>query len=337
MSHEVEIIEGRGQVMLKNSAWHKLGYVVRRAFGWKDAVDEGLAITLDVTKVPLADILTPFPGIDGVSLRAQADDHANVRQDGLVLATGLGNQLTVFHARDGYDFGQCIRETAEQDGVDASLLSLGTLYEGRRWFMTFDLGSFSIGDYAVRDYLSVNGSYDSSWQLQVLSSPTIEVCANTVAAAKAMGVTHYRFKHTSGIFDRVEEAKRALRRHQLNRDAFATLGEALLATPVSSQAYGKVLASIFPTDDEVPNRTKLANEKAIEKVTEEYTGPRVSEKGNGWAVVQAVNTYENWLAPIRKTAGRGEGETRALRQVEQLNSGKQVLTAKAIELVGALN
>lgn len=332
--------------MLERSAWHTLGTVVGKAFGWIDAKLAGMPITIPVRKVPMSELLSTTPlGLDAdgneVTLRAQSDDFATVADDGLVIATGLGTQATVFHAEDGYAFGQCIRE--HNGGGD--LLSLSTLFNRRRWFMTFDLGTFSIGDYQVKDYLSVNGSYDGSWALTVLSSPIVEVCANTVAMAEAAGAKHYRFKHTSGIFNRVEEAKRALGTHRANRDAFQETGNKLLASQVSAKRYNDLINLLLPRDDDkMTTKARNVADAAVETITGLYkaeAGSRglqvVSESNNGWAFVQAVNTYENWASPVRNTGGRSESETRALRQIEQLNSGKQVLTAKAIDLVLATN
>lgn len=338
MSHEIGIED---DVMLEASAWHRLGKVVGRLFGWAEAVAEDLPITRSVTKVPVGNILTPLPSDEGVSLRAQENDYASVRSDGLVIATGLGEQWTPFHASEGYAFGQAIRDASDEvAGLQCDLKSLGTLYNGRKWFMTYDLGQFWIGDYAVRDYLSINGSYDSSWPLTVLSSPTIEVCANTVAAAFHGGVKHYRFKHTSGIFNRVEEAKRAVTAHNANRQTIKALGEKMLATKLSPSEYGNLVRALFPIDDDTSSKTKNVNEEAIETVTTLYkaqVGGMVDSTGNGWSLVQAVNTYENWAQPVRKTAGRSEEVTRALRQIEQLQAGKQPLTERAAELVGALS
>jgi len=341
MTHEIGIED---DVMLEKSAWHRLGKVVGKAFGWLDAVAEDLPITRSVIKVPLGDILTPLPTAEGITLRTQIDeagepaDFASVRSDGLVIASGLGKQWTPFHAAEGYAFGQAIRDASDEDGVQCDLKSLGTIYNGRKWFMTFDLGQFWIGDYAIRDYLSINGSYDSSWPLCVLSSPTIEVCANTVAAAFHGGIKHYRFKHTSGIFDRVEQAKLAVTAHNANRQAIKALGEKMLETPLSPSEYGQLVRAMFPVDDDTSTKTKNVNEDAIEKVTLFYKAQNggaavVDAPGNGWSFVQAVNTYENWLQPIRKTEGRDEMETRALRQIEQLQAEKQPLTERAADLV----
>lgn len=340
MSHELEIIDGEAQAMFREPAWHRLGTVVGDNFGWAEAVAQNLAITLPVTKVPVADLLSGINplDIDGPTPRAQADEWATLRGDGLVLKTGLGKQHTVFHASEGYSFGQCIRERASAGGINADLRSLGTIDEGRKWFMTFDLGSFRIGDYDVKDYLSVNGSYDSSWKLGALTSPIIEVCANTIAFAKQAGITHYTFKHTSGIFDRVEEAKAALARHAANRAAFEALGTELVETKVSPTKYASIVDALFPVNDDVPTKTRNVNSDAQSKVRALYlgeVGPNVVQgvEGTGWAVVQAVNTYENWGTPIRKTAGRGESTTRALRQIESVIDGRQPLTDKALELV----
>lgn len=339
MSHE---IHEEDDVMLDASAWHRLGKVVGRLFGWAEAVAEDLPITRPVVKVPIGDILTPLPSAEGVALRGQANEFAHVRSDGLVISTGLGEQVTTFHASEGYAFGQAIRDAADdQVGLQCDLKSLGTLYNGRKWFMTYDLGQFWIGDYAVRDYLSINGSYDSSWPLTVLSSPTVEVCANTVAAAFHGGIKHYRFKHTSGIFNRVEEAKRAVTAHNENRKTIKALGEKMLVTKLSPSEYGRMVRAMFPIDDDTTAKTKNQNEQAIDTVTTLYKAQvgangLVSESGNGWSFVQAVNTYENWAQPVRKTAGRSEEVTRALRQIEQLQAAKQPLTERAADLVLAV-
>lgn len=330
MSHDIDEDAGTANLMLANSAWHRLGTVVGKAFSWLDALAADLDITKRVEKVAISDLV--------IGYEAPADEYAAVR-NGRVLHTGLGEQWTPYQVEDAYALGQCIRESANDDGIPADLLSLGALDHGRKWFMTYDLGSFTIGDYDIADYLSINGSFDSSWVLGVLTSPVIEVCANTVACAKAAGITHYRFKHTSGIVNRVEAAKAALQQHRANRNAFVELGEGLLNTEVSKAAYSRLVKALFPVDDEVPVKTRNANEVAAQKVTEAYKGltGMVSETGNGFAVVQAVNTYENWGTPVRRTSGRSEAETRAWRQIEAVVDGKQPLTTKAIELVGALN
>jgi len=192
--------------------------------------------------------------------------------------------------------------------------------------------------------MSINGSYDSSWCLTVLSSPTVEVCANTVAAAFRGGVKHYRFKHTSGIFNHVAEAKRAVTAHNANRQAVQELGNKMLTTKLSPSEYGRLVRAMFPIEDDTPTRTKNVNTEAIDAVGLFYNAQNdgnalVDEPGNGWSFVQAVNTYENHVQPIRtpKEATKEVVQRiRDLRAVEQLQAEKQPLTERAAELVLAI-
>ena len=50
MSHDLEFVDGFAQAMFDRVAWHRLGTVVDRTFGWEDAIAANLTIascTLD--------------------------------------------------------------------------------------------------------------------------------------------------------------------------------------------------------------------------------------------------------------------------------------------------
>ena len=53
----------------------------------------------------------------------------------------------------------------------------------------------------------------------------------------------------------------------------------------------------------------------------------------GWAFVQAVNSYEQWNAPLRKTKNMATDTARAVRQFDQITGKGQPQTAKAVSLV----
>lgn len=313
--------------MFRNTPWHQLAEGVG-VFAWVDAVKQGLGFTKRVEKVRMQDLILAYNV-------AADDEYAAVREDGMILKTGLGEQWTPFQMVDGYEFGNAIMGVTEGE-----LESIGTMEHGRKWFLTYTLGEFTIGDFLVKDHLSVNGSFDSSWALQALSSPIVEVCENTIAMAKAAGTTHYKFKHTSGIFDRVEEAVRAVQIHKANREAFQAVGTKLLSTSVGNDTYKGILNKLFPIADDTPTKTRNTNENARELVNALYTATADVDadivsgvRNTGWALVQAVNTYENWGQPIRKSNGYGEATSRAMRQIDGLVSGKQALTDHALELV----
>jgi hypothetical protein len=323
-------INERDDLMLDRTAWHRLGRVVGKAFGWLDAVAEALPITQNVRKVPIADLL--------IGYECQPDEFAAVADDGFVISTGHGEQWTPFNAADAYAFGEAIRDEAA-DTFNANLLSLGTLHNRRQWFMTYDLGDFDVVGYSARDYLTLSGSFDSSRLFQAVSGPTLVVCANTLAASD-FGLKHYRFKHTSGIVNRVEEAKRALQAHRGNRASLVAKCEELASVPLSASEYSVLLQSLLPVNDETTTKVRNVSEAAKEQITQLYKGAPVNNVAtvtdgsrDGFTFVQAVNTYEQWLAPIRKTKGQDESTMRSIRQFDMAVDGKQPLTDKAIELV----
>ena len=76
------------------------------------------------------------------------------------------------------------------------------------------------------------------------------------------------------------------------------------------------------TDDKpVSTRQENANTAAQDAVYALFNAPlNDGVEGTGWAFVQAVNSYEQWNAPTRKTKGLGSETTRAIRQFDSLLS-----------------
>jgi hypothetical protein len=318
------------EAMYEKTAWHHMGITVGRAFTIQDAIDQGLGFLLPVQKVPMRDLVLAY--------EAREDEYGALREDGKLLKSGHGEQWTPFQVLDGYDFSETI---AKLGGFEAqpTLTSLGELDGGRRWFFTYSAGTFKIGDFTVHDHMTVGGSFDGSWALNLFTSPYVAECENLYQMAKAAGMVHYAFKHTSGIFDRVEQAIVAAKRHQANVQSFKLIGQKLVGQRVSDTQYKAVLDTLFPRGEDVPKRTLAVNETAREKVNTLYRAGGADldimggMQGTAWGVVQAVNTYENWGTPIRKTKGASESTTRALRQIDANVKGSQPLTQKALALV----
>lgn len=314
------------EAMLRDNAWHHMGVVKGREFTIEEVRAEGFGFMLPVRKVAMSDLV--------IGYECQDDEFANVRSDGLVVSSGMGVQQTPFQVEEGYEFGLAL-----QGRLDARLVSIGELRNGRQWFLAYDLGEFFIGEHECRDTVCVVGSFDSSWPLCVYTSTTIPVCENTVEWGQKHGVKHYRFKFTSGIFDRVEQAVLASARHSANREAIQALGDRLVGTRVSDGAYRSILNKLFPTDEDTPKRTLNVNEAAKDTVRALYTanadGVDVvgAAIGSGFGLVQAVNTYENWGQPLRVPKGMNKSDARAIRQIDSVVNGTQNLTSRAIDLV----
>lgn len=327
--HMLETIDGKTQAMFRKDPWHHLGTVVGEQFSYLDAIANDLSITWPVEKVALADL------IGHPSIRVPDDTYVALRKDGSLLHAGHGTSWTPYPPEQAYEFVQFLRD---EFGVAANLESLATIRNGKQWFMSFGSGEFQIGGFDIRNHLTVSGSYDGSWPLQVQAHQIVAVCNNTITAVRHAGTMLYRFKNTSGIFDRVEEAKRIVTIERARTQGFMELGEKLLNVQVNATAYTTLMDALFPVDDDQPTKTQNVNTTARQSVRALYEGqanPTVAAgvEGTGWAFLQAVNTYENWGAPIRKAKGSSESTTRALRQIDATVSGKQPLTDKTLDLL----
>lgn len=328
MSHELEFVNGEAQVMLRKDAWHQLGMVVGESFTWLDAVAQDLSITWPVEKVDLATLVDD-------EITFSDPQYVALRSDAKILASGIGETWASFSPEIAYDFVTYLRD---EYGMEANLDSLGTIRGGKQWFMSFARGSFKIGDFDVQSHLTASGSYDQSWKFLTQAHETVAVCANTITAVRQAGQQLYTFKNTSGIFDRVEEAKQVV---QIQRDreiGFQAMGERLLAVEVGLTDFKAFMGELLPNDENTPTKTRNAHHAAASEISalfhgETFTDLTASAAGTGWAFVQSVNTFENWNAPIRKTGGYGEESTRAFRQMDAVVSGRQPLTDKALELV----
>lgn len=335
MSANIYMQDGEASVMLRKDAWHQLGTVVGQEFSLLDAVAADLPILRHVEKVSLSTIVPEnmVTGDDQFAAVRFHDGHSEL------IYAGHGSQWTPYQVIDACAFGELV---VGSDGMAPVYESLGGLGErGERYFATYKLDEFTIGDHEIRGNFTIAGSFDGSLPLTGITSRYVVVCSNTMAGALATGQKHYVFKHTSGIVNRVEEAKRALNQARENQQSFRELAEGLVATKVTGQDYTRMLNELFPVTDDVPVKTRNANGDARDKVNALWRAESgqvqvaAGVEGTAWAFVQAVNTYEQWGTPIRKTKGRSTAETRALRQLEQVIRGRQPFTDQAIALVGA--
>lgn len=330
MSHELEIIDGVPQVMLRENAWHRLGTVVGDSFSWLDAIAANMAVTFPVAKVPLAEL------IDNPKLTVPVETYVALRSDGAILHAGHGSSWAPYPVEQAYEFVTYLRDEC---GIAANLDSLGTIRDGRQWFMSFNSGKFDIGGYEITNHLTASGSFDGTWPFQLQSHEIVAVCANTITAVRHAGSMVYRFKNTSGLANKVEEAKRVVNLERARTAGFKELGEKLLATPVSERKYTAVMDALFPvSEDEQSTKAQNANEAARDAVRALYTAQADLDVVQGvektaWGLLQAVNTWENWGAPVRRTKGVSTDTARALRQIDASVTGKQPVTDKALDLL----
>ena len=328
MSHELEIIDGRALVLARDPMWHSLGQVTGDNFDSAWIERYAPEILSDVLLQPTYVIINDEDF--GTSYVETPNKGAVVRQiDGKVVGEGLGkDSYGIVQPTEAYEWGQIISGFA-----DLPLVSAGTLREGRQFFFTYQMGDEAPCGINYTPYLTVTSSHDGSLSLMALFSNIVTVCANTLAMtlADAKGpANRVTLKHTANVDKRMTMALEALRGAALHVESVNKQIESLAMIKLSAFDKDNLLNAIMPRIDE-DGRAKTMRTKSRAAVRELMRSQVVADdmQDTGWAFVQAVNTYENWNAPIRNS-------DRAERQFDAIVKGNQSLTNTALTNVLAL-
>lgn len=328
MSHELEIIDGRALVLARDPMWHSLGQVTGDNFDAAWIERYAPEILSDVTLQPTYVVVSDDDG--STWYQETPMKGAVVRQiDNKVVGEGLGlASYGVVQPTDAYEWGQIISGYA-----GLPLVSAGTLREGRQFFFTYQMGDEAPCGINYTPYLTVTSSHDGSLSLMALFSDIITVCANTLAwtLEEAKGAANrVTLKHTANVDQRMQMALEALRGAAMHVEKVNKQIETLAMIRLSAFDKTNLLDNLFPSISE-DGRAKTMREKTRDSVRS-LMRSQVIEDGlqdTAWAWVQAVNTYENWNAPIRN------GD-RAERQFDAIVKGNQSLTNNALNQVLAL-
>lgn len=328
MSHEIEFIDGRAQVLGREEWWHRLNQGLGRLATWEDVQTLVPVLTWPVEKFAMSDLIDTNEG-----WKVHEDEHAIVRlEDGQVIRTGVGDRYTVVQAYELYEWGQSVIDVLGRHDEEAQLVSAGSIRGGRQYFFVFEQNEVTVNGVTYRGYFNLLGSHDGSRNNTLRPSNLITCCANTYDMNLGSSAV-FTFRHTSGVQERMEQALLIVEQTQAAKANFASLIGELTMVTIRGREFDLLQDSLFPTQD-VAARTLAEHQRAREAVAELFVAPlNDGVEGTGWAYVQAVNSYEQWNAPVRKAKGLGTDTTRALRQFDALATGSQPLTNKATELV----
>lgn len=307
MAHELEIIDGRAVAMGREIAWHALNIVTGDTFGLEEIERDCPEILLPVASTPIGEV-DPFHNYGAFTGTSLA-----IREDGKVVGIN-GSRYEVVQNRDAFDLGT----TTGYDCISAI-----NLRDGRQAAFTFDLGAYRVGDEPCHDYISILNSHDGSWPLIALKSSIVVVCANTASWALSGAAIRQNIRHTASWEDRVADVRKALGLAEAARKTFTETVEALMLKPVTMREFDLLLDGVFPVPDE-DGRAKTMRENARVEVRTMFEEGQVVDayRRTGWGAVQAVNTWEQWSAPVRAGAGTSSATTRAKRQIQALADGK---------------
>jgi phage/plasmid-like protein (TIGR03299 family) len=151
---------------------------------------------------------------------------------------------------------------------------------------------------------SLDGSISTTYKPTV----TNVVCDNTMAAGLAEKTATVKIKHSKYSKLRVGEVRSALGVIETIADNFAAEVKALCETTVTDKQWDQFLELLVPIPEGASGRATTMGTQKRDQLNQLWNNDdRVSPwRGNGWGVVQAVNTWEHHVKGTRGETSRGE-------------------------------
>ena len=302
MAHELEINEDGQARFAYNSRggapWHKLGVGIE---GLQD-VDTMLRLagadyTVRLTKVAAVDddgnlILNP----DGTPVIIE-DSQATIRQNENGTYKDLATVGTRYEVRQNREVAERALAVVGAAGGDAVVDTCGVLRDGRRFFMTIDLGALIIDPLGVNDkidrYLVVSSGHDGVWPIRYANTDVRAVCNNTVMLGLKSAQRVFTARHTRNVDFALEDAREVLRISVDWGKSFSEAAEKMLSIPVGPVQVDKVLNTIFPAKKDESDRQKKNRDNTLTLIRAVYANPRNSAGygQNAWSLYNAVVEY----------------------------------------------
>lgn len=300
MSHMVETLAYAGE-----TPWHGLG---RRLSGRVTAADIIREAGLDWMVVE-RDVFAN--GATDADASTRCDGYkALVREtDGAVLSVVSGKYGIVQNAQLGE-----LAEAMAGEGVEAFEVG-GSLRDGKHVFLVGVTGTADIAGDAVKSYLTLATSHDTSLAVTAFFSPVRVVCNNTLQAALAGNEGGHRItvKHTAKAADRVAIAAGVCKAARGYFGRFTETALHLVEQRLSTATFGDIARSLWPA------YTNAAGERVV---------PELGEK-----VVQLFRNQAHVPADrhIAGTAWGGYQAVTALLDHNRRNTGTQARMGRFLQ------
>jgi phage/plasmid-like protein (TIGR03299 family) len=266
---------GLGEVLPENPSWDELPALA----GWPD----------EVYRAPY---------------KVEDDDEEYVGHSMLTARWNDGRKVRLFPQADSYGLVQPteVRDILEAIAGEGALIeTAGSLKDYRQmWALARLPREYEVpgDDSPYQAYISVHNSYDGSLSLQAGRHGVRVVCANTqdlaLTEAEDRG-TLYRWKHTTNIKDRLEEAKRVVIGTDEAMQEFIKLAEDLKRRVVDDEGVKNFLGDFIPAPP-----AALVTDRAMANV-EEARGQVLSIlRGDTGTVAPSLGhtSYGLWLAGV---------------------------------------
>ncbi|WP_137991239.1 DUF932 domain-containing protein [Streptomyces vilmorinianum] len=305
----LDTTRGTAALYTSTPAWHRLGAVVPGGISDIDTVLRLGQIDFAVTKQPAEYTW-------GGTRHVKDDAFVTVRGDTGDPLGIVGSRYQPFQQRQVFDF---LEDLADTHGVLWE--SAGALRGGRRVFVTMQIPESVVVDRGglddeIRLYVVAINSHDGSSQMDTLVTPWRVVCGNTERFALRDARYRWSIRHTAGALDRLEEARRTLGLTVHYGKAFETEETALARTDLAIDEFHRVLADLWPLDDDATDRSRTIAAKRTERLDAMFRSETERAGRTAYAGERAITDYLDHIAPRRPGRTMTEEIARATALME---------------------
>jgi len=176
----------------------------------------------------------------------------------------------------------------------------------------------------------VTTRHDGGGSLTAGLFPLRLTCANGMRALIKSKVRSVRIRHTLKADERLDEARKVMGVGEQAFDSFEKAVERLLDTEYTDAQFAKLTEQLLPVgDDDTPPATATRRSNGRDAMFALWSEAEnlADVRGTGYAAVNAVGEWEQWVRPIRGNRGRDE-----VHMMTALG-GADVLAERAADLI----
>jgi phage/plasmid-like protein (TIGR03299 family) len=237
MAHEIQHYVGR------KSAWHNLGTVYGDYLSIDDLLNDS-ALNYTVSKRQLEYDRKPI------------DAWGTFRDDTNEFLSTVGKDYVVMQHVDGFKIADSFIGNGVTKFETAGVLGIGE----RVWCLArLDTDILIGGEDKIENYLLFSTSHDGSLAFEFRLTNIRVVCANTLRAAKAQGLSNFKVYHTKNAQASFEQALQAMK---ATREELKTVEEQLNflnSRAVRENDMKEIFDALFGKKDSKRGQTRLEN------------------------------------------------------------------------------
>ena len=211
---------------------------------------------------------------------------------------------------------------------DVKCETVGSIRNGAKLWFLLKGDSFEVanGD-EIYPYFLVSNGHDGQTMFRGTPSTIRAVCSNTLHAVipnmdtGTLGSSAFRFKHTSNILDRVEEARAAIKNYTTIQEGFKEVIGVLSSKDMNQEDVQKFFLENYTRDfGEIPSNPKDGHERrrydkaqsALSSFSQRFDSELLISGASAW---NALNSYTGLIQHDQKARG-GDDADRVEKRVE---------------------